>query len=326
MMNANCYVKKISKSFSHGKAVAAALLALVLAIVPGQSRAGGFEPSRHGAANLAMGSAVTAMPGNLWAAYYNPACLQSRFPQGISPQGMSSQGMSPQGMSSPGGFLQGRPWAGAVFYTPSPLGFRELASGGATIRYGWKTGAAAASLYTSGFSLYRESSLSVSAAWQPQASVRIGLTSHYYNIAIERYGSVAVIGIDAGVLLTLGDGWTAAAAVMNLNQPKVGSVIRERLPISISIGLACRPSAKLLLVADVQRNHRYPLNARIGLEYAVADFLLLRSGAISEPGRFTAGIGIRYGGIRVNYAFLTHADLEGTHVFGIEIHPEDGLF
>ncbi len=320
-MNANCYVWKINKSFSHGKAVVAALLTLVLAIVPGQSRAGGFEPSRHGTANLAMGSAVTAMPGNLWAAYYNPACLQVKSLQGGSLQGGSLQGGSLQG-----GSLQSRALAGAVFYAPSPLGFRELASGGATIRYGWTSVAAAVSLYTSGFALYRESSLSVSAAWQPQAGVRIGLTSHYYNIAIERYGSVAVIGIDAGVLLTLGDGWTAAASVMNLNQPKIGSVIRERLPISISIGLACRPSAKLLLVADVQRNHRYPLHARIGLEYALADFLLLRSGAISEPGRFTAGIGIRYGGIRVDYAFLTHADLEGTHVFGIEIHPEDGLF
>jgi hypothetical protein len=59
---------------------------------------------------------------------------------------------------------------------------------------------------------------------------------------------------------------------------------------------------------------------RIGVEYSIIDFLVLRLGVSNEPETYSGGIGVITDFIRADYSLTSHTYLGLTHQFGLIIH------
>lgn len=115
---------------------------------------------------------------------------------------------------------------------------------------------------------------------------------------------------DAGVIASLTDSLKAGLTVRNLNEPDVGLATPDRVPREAQAGLAYEFKAwDLRLTADYlyQDVPSGPLSNRsvpsVGLEKGFAgDMVRFRAGA--TPDQFSGGIGVRFGPVDFDYAFI----------------------
>jgi hypothetical protein len=273
---------KIKKSMPTGKAGFALLFLALFALTATGVRAG-FEKQQQGSRGVALGNAGTALTGNTWSAFYNPALLAKL------------------GRSVGAG------------YSPAPFGLKELASAAGEYNEPFSFGTLAASVQSYGFELYRETIVALSFAHSFDENLHVGATVNYMSLSLGKYGSDGFFSVDAGAAVSLPGDVTLGAFVTNINQPRIGVNLRERLPLVASIGAAWKPAEGLTVCSDVQKDIAYPLNLRVGVEYEPVSFIALRAGANTEPGRFSCGVGIKHAGVELDYSFWSHPDLGGTH-------------
>ena len=69
----------------------------------------------------------------------------------------------------------------------------------------------------------------------------------------------------------------------------------------------------------IEKDIRYKPSVQFGIEYDIIKYLSLRVGFQNEPSRYTAGIGINYSMIGLDYALFTHQELGLTHQAGLII-------
>ena len=67
------------------------------------------------------------------------------------------------------------------------------------------------------------------------------------------------------------------------------------------------------------RDQRYPWNARLGIEVSLFQGVDIRAGVNSDPAMFSLGLGFAFHGICIDYAYLEHSDLGGSHVFSVDV-------
>ncbi|NTV45853.1 MAG: hypothetical protein HGB11_04895 [Chlorobiales bacterium] len=163
-----------------------------------------------------------------------------------------------------------------------------------------------------GFDLYREMTFGLSYANSFERKFFYGVTATYNNLAIRGYGNEAAIGIDVGILAFITQSLSIGFSATNLNQPTL-STGKEPLAQSYTLGLCYHLSKDLRLLADAEKDPRFPLMIKSGIEFDVIPLLTLRGGFSSEPSRISAGMGIHYGMFDIDYAFASHPDLGITH-------------
>ena len=73
----------------------------------------------------------------------------------------------------------------------------------------------------------------------------------------------------------------------------------------------------LSLNLGVNKDIRYKPSVKFGIEYDIIKYLSLRTGFQNEPSKYSAGIGINYSIVNLDYALVTHQDLGITHQAGI---------
>lgn len=120
----------------------------------------------------------------------------------------------------------------------------------------------------------------------------------------------SALALDAGVIATLTESLKAGLAVRNINEPDVGLAAPDRVPREAQAGLSYDFKAwDLRLTADyVYRD--VPSGTfsdrtlpSVGLEKGfVDDMIRFRVGA--TPDQFSGGIGVRYGSVDFDYAFV----------------------
>ncbi|MBL0174271.1 MAG: hypothetical protein IPP94_03220 [Ignavibacteria bacterium] len=232
---------------------------------------------------MALGGAATALKGDSWSLFHNPSLA-----------GASGSG-------------------GGVWYSPAPYGLGELSAGAASFALATDLANVTAGVTFSGFSLYRESTVSIGIARRIEERIHAGVAVNYCHLDIRGYGNAGVLAVDAGLAAQIAADVTVAAAVWNLNQPRIGHIVQERLPLSLSLGVAYEAREGITLAADLAGDLEHPVDVRVGLEYRPLACLALRAGASSEPGSFTCGLGLASGGVGIDYALRAHPDLGLTH-------------
>ena len=139
------------------------------------------------------------------------------------------------------------------------------------------------------------------------------------------------IGFDIGLLLTPTSRLRMGLMVQDVTNTSIkhdSGVSEKILPRNVRGGISFRPIESLLLAADVgDRLH-------FGAEYWLANVLALRGGlqrkiktdaasAVDGKLLYSAGIGVKYRLLDVNYAFEAHPFLPATHrfSFSLSINP-----
>lgn len=205
-----------------------------------------------------------------------------------------------------------------LYYSPAPFGFSEFANGFIAYHEPFSFGSAGIGAMTYGFDLYREARLTVVFSYNYNNNFFAGVAVNYHAVSIKNYGSTGAFYTDLGGLIYLSDYLRWGFCVHNLNHASFGAS-GDQIPVSLNSGLSIDIIDNLTLNAAVEKDIRYNASIMFGLDYQLVEYLSLRSGFSNEPSRFTAGIGIHYSFLNLDYAVFTHNDLGLTHQAGLII-------
>lgn len=260
----------------------------ILLIVANVAAFSAFEQNEAGAKPYALGGAFVALADNAWAVFYNPAGIARLVHNEVS-----------------------------VFYLPQQFGLKELSTTVIAGNYNSNVGTFGFGVRRFGFSLYKEITATIAYA-SMFLGVYAGANLNYYSLTISNYGNDVAIGMDAGILFPLVKDFDFGISVKNLNMPTIGKR-REKLPQIFSTGINYSPVENLVVAADYRKEIGFEGSPRFGVEYKVFEFASLRAGAANNPPTYTAGIGVEYKFIQIDYSFFTHQELGMSHTFSVTL-------
>lgn len=133
-------------------------------------------------------------------------------------------------------------------------------------------------------------------------------------------GSMAGFGLDLGLQASLRDRAWMGVAVENINAPKLGSSESEsEAPRKFVAGLGYMPYYGLTTSFEVEKVLGSDAQYRMGLDYAITEWFNVRAGVSTYPSQLTFGFGVKQSFFKVDYAYVSHPILNGTHFFTVEI-------
>ncbi|MBN1447259.1 MAG: hypothetical protein JXA28_04955 [Bacteroidetes bacterium] len=214
--------------------------------------------------------------------------------------------------------LASEPAGGLAFWTPARFGMRELGAMAAEWRQPLSWCAAGIAFQRFGFEAYNEHRMDVSLAREIVDGCALGIRGVTHSVHIQRYGNAIAVGLDAGIHAALGETWHAGAVVRHLAATSFAE--GESLPFVLTVGAAWI-TERVRLLCDIEKEARYPVTVRAGIEFLPMDLLALRVGAVNAPASFAAGMGVLLTSVEAQYAVSIHPDLGWTHSLGIGFRP-----
>ncbi|MFH0992165.1 MAG: hypothetical protein V1799_19365 [bacterium] len=205
----------------------------------------------------------------------------------------------------------------SILYSPGLFQLHELRSAALAGTIPISTGVAGASIEHFGFDLYNETSIHTGIGFPLSENFAVGVSAAVYSLTIAGYGSTQQGTMNIGIIgkpfqqLELGCCWKNVAC------SRIGRT-NERLPQILNLGLEYGPAEDFRFVMSLEKDVRYPLSLRAGLEKSFMDVFLLRCGTGDNPSTFTAGFSIRISSCEIGYGASSHSELGWTHQF--EIH------
>ena len=205
-----------------------------------------------------------------------------------------------------------------VFYSPAPFGFKELANGFIAYNEPISNSTLSFGAMTYGFELYKENKILLGYSYKFLNKFFLGLALNYHSVSIKNYGNKSVFYFNLGGLTYITPDIRWGFFIYNINRI---SFVNEddQIPTVINSGFSYNIIPELSLNLALEKDIRYTASLRFGIDYYIIDNLSIRTGFSNEPSTFSAGIGINYSFISLDYAIINHPDLGLTHQAGILI-------
>jgi hypothetical protein len=204
----------------------------------------------------------------------------------------------------------------SLFYT-QPYGVPGLMSGAFISHY--RSGRYGFGFTTTvlGNEIYRENQLvgNISREFFDRR-LAVGVNLRWNLLSVENYGSLSVLGVDAGLQYQLQRGILMGFAVRNINHPQLTDHA-EQLPIVTQWGMSFQLTDRFDTYIALSKDSWYPLSVRIGVLMRINSILLVHSGFNSNPAIPSFGLTLKHHWISVQYGLQYHFDLGGTHVWGL---------
>jgi hypothetical protein len=130
-------------------------------------------------------------------------------------------------------------------------------------------------------------------------------------------GSATTIGLDVGATAKVWDRFFLGGAFHNINRPTMGRDLKRDLPRSMSAGVMYEPYYGVKSTFDIERRLEGGTVFKAGGDLQVVKPFHLRVGVLTNPNIFTAGFGLFFRDIVVDYAFMYHPILSPSHTFSV---------
>lgn len=260
---------------------------LLLLVIPGQVFAA-FEELEIGVAAQAMGGTGVVLYGTD-AVLFNPASIAGGNGTSVTVSGRL-------------------PFSNLDFGTYGVDGALHLSGR-------WRAGV---SLRYFGGDLYSEQMGALTFAGMLTDDMSLGLQPVFCRAEIadgvSEYGSATAFAVNTGFQVRMYDRWLLAASVRNPFQARLGES-GEYLRRRMDIGLRYEPTTGMVSALTFSRDFR---GTRIHVGQALSlGPLALMAGVQSGPVTVSGGMQTTVGGVRVDYAVITHPQLDLTHQFGV---------
>ncbi|MBA9076963.1 hypothetical protein [Rufibacter quisquiliarum] len=164
-----------------------------------------------------------------------------------------------------------------------------------------KFGTVGVDLQRFGGELYNEQRLGIGLAHQ-LGVVRLGLKADVLQVRVKEWGSRKAVALSLGGQSEVIPRLVFGAHIYNVNQAKLAEFEDERVPTVMKMGLSYQAAAKVLLVAEVEKELEFPAAVKAGVEYRVLPALGLRGGFHSGTRSGTAGVDVKFRQFQVAYA------------------------
>lgn len=190
---------------------------------------------------------------------------------------------------------------------------RSLSAGAA---YPTSSGVFGLSLNYFGFDAFNQQQIGLAYGRKLLDQLSIGARFLYMGTRIPEYGQRSQLTFEIGVMAQLLPELQIGAHIHNPLAIEV--VENEILPTIFSLGLAYRPSEKLLITGEAEKDIDFPVRAKFGLDYQLIEALSLRAGVASNPSQISFGVGYQFeNGLSLNVASTYHQYLGATPGFDV---------
>lgn len=167
-----------------------------------------------------------------------------------------------------------------------------------------------------GFEAYNEQRVGITYARKLFDQLYLGAQVGVFNTRIPEYGSRTLITLDLGLLAPLSRELSFGFHLLNPMRMEI--IDGEYLATVLRFGLDYRPSEKLHLLAEIEKDIQMAVRVHSGLEYQIIDPLYLRLGVATEPVSMSFGFGyVLAGGLSMDIAASYHQVLGFTPAFGV---------
>ncbi len=162
-----------------------------------------------------------------------------------------------------------------------------------------------------GNAFYHEGTAGLAYARMFGDKLAAGVMLSYRFISIgEGFGSTGTIAAEIGLICEILPGLHVGAHIDNPGRSRITAYDYldhdERLPSVIRSGLAYIFSDGLQASLEVKKDIRYPARAKLGLEYAYGERIMLRTGLTTNPMTNSFGFGLRNGNWQLDLASSYH--------------------
>jgi hypothetical protein len=203
-----------------------------------------------------------------------------------------------------------------IYYSPSPFGLSELASGFCAFSKQTSFGIFSLGFMKYGFELYKETKLAMGYANNFYGKFLYGIVINYKNISIMNYGNKGFVFFNAGGIAKLSDEINIGFSLENFSRTTINDEANQ-IPVVFWCGISFKIIPDLTLFTSVQKELSFDPSLRFGAEYFIIDCLQLRFGTSREPDTFSGGVGITYLPLQFDYAVSSHPDLGFSHQFSL---------
>jgi hypothetical protein len=160
---------------------------------------------------------------------------------------------------------------------------------------------------------YQEMVLTLAFGYELKDYLSFGSNLKYMPVSFSpTYKALSAWGTDFGAIFKFDDKAQFGMGIKNFNQPKLLDN-SDDLPTIFSSGLAVFPYEEVNLVFDFSYDERYKGQFHFGQEIKLIKNLPLRFGIQTSPARYAFGIGFNFEKMNVDYAYLNHPVLGGSH-------------
>ncbi len=219
--------------------------------------------------------------------------------------------------NNPSGLSQIKQREFGIFFSPSPFGIKELATGYLAYNEPTSIGNFGLGFMNYGFELYKENKFQLAYSNYFSPNVSFGFSVFYQTVKIQNYGTGGTFNISLGGIYNFTQNFSLGFSVLN---PLRVSNSEINLPLQYSFGTSYQIIKQTYLILALQKELYFPFSLHFGIEYPGIKFLTLRFGIQSEPSIYSAGLGINYSYFNLDYAVTSHQDLGFTHQVGIIIN------
>jgi hypothetical protein len=169
-----------------------------------------------------------------------------------------------------------------------------------------KFGTAGAELYRFGDDLYSEQRIGLGFGHK-LGMVSLGLKADVIQVSFHddgtgESGSKKTVALSFGGQATLIPELVFGAHVYNFNQAKMAAYQDERIPTVMKAGVSYRPTPKLMVNAETEKNIDLKADFKAGAEYQLLDKFAVRSGFSTLSESFSYGASFTARQFRVDYA------------------------
>jgi len=160
-----------------------------------------------------------------------------------------------------------------------------------------------------GFSEFKEQKVGISYAKSFGDSFRLAIGLRYNQLNVSQYGSAKAFTIEMGFQLKVNRALTIASHIANPNQSQYNNLPGSTLPVKLTVGGSFRFSDRLLMIADVRKFLKYPMDGMTGIEYNFIKWFSLRGGVSMNPFKQYTGFGINYNQMQLDVSVASHPSL-----------------
>jgi hypothetical protein len=158
----------------------------------------------------------------------------------------------------------------------------------------------AVGIYRFGDDLYNEQVASLGFA-NTFGIASLGIKANYVQYFIEGFGARHLLTISFGGIARLTPHLFVGAHITNINPPRLSSSPDETLPTIVTMGIAFKPSDKLFITSELEKDLELDLKWKTGFEYSINKKFVARTGYIIEPQAAFFGIGFQPKKFQVHY-------------------------
>ncbi len=138
-----------------------------------------------------------------------------------------------------------------------------------------------------------------------------------HHLSVSGNGVARAVTFQFGGLVEISPKIYYGAHVYNMTRAKISKESSLYYPVLMKTGFTYLPSDLVILSAEIEKDSRYPVNLKAGLEYKLIEWIKIRTGINSSPANGYFGLGFKLKEWNFDYGLSFHSRLGVVHFVGL---------